>query len=240
MSARLERQRRRRRSGGAARVIIITLTVLVACMVIGVLSAIGYVVGIANSAPDLQSLRPQDPGNNTVVYASDGQTYGRALDTLALDVPIVAIEDQRFYQHKGVDFEGVIRAAIKNATSGKAVQGGSTLTMQLIRNIYASGTERTFKRKVREAKLAEELENVHPGRAGKEWILTKYLNSVPYGTNGGQTAVGIQAAARAYFDKPASKLTLPEAALLAGLPQAPSSYNPFKEPGRAIARRNDV
>jgi penicillin-binding protein 1A len=151
----------------------------------------------------------------------------------------VAIEDQRFYQHAGVDFEGVIRAALKNATSGKTVQGGSTLTMQLIRNIYISG-ERTFQRKVREAKLAEELENIHPGRAGKEWILTKYLNSVPYGTNGGQTAVGIAAAARAFFDKPASQLTLPEAALLAGLPQAPSAYNPFSQPGRAIARRNDV
>ncbi len=251
MSARLERQRRRRRRGGAARVIIITITVLIACMVIGVLSAVGYVVGIANSAPDLASLRPQDPGRNSVVYAADGQKLG----TIANDVlrtPIVsksmpqnvrdatvAIEDQRFYQHKGVDFEGVIRAALKNATSGKTVQGGSTLTMQLIRNIYISG-ERTFQRKVREAKLAEELENVHPGRAGKEWVLTKYLNSVPYGTNGGQTAVGIQAAARAFFNKPASQLNLQEAALLAGLPQAPSAYNPYSEPARAIARRNDV
>ncbi len=220
-------------------------------MVIGVLSAVGYVVGIANSAPDLASLRPQDPGRNSVLYAADGQRLGTiANDVLrtpisSKDMPqnvrdaTVAIEDQRFYQHKGVDFEGVIRAALKNATSGKTVQGGSTLTMQLIRNLYISG-ERTFQRKVREAKLAEELENVHPGRRGKEWILTKYLNSVPYGTNGGQTAVGIGAAARAFFDKPASRLTLPEAALLAGLPQAPSAYNPFSEPARAIARRNDV
>ncbi|MEA2148318.1 MAG: penicillin-binding protein [Solirubrobacteraceae bacterium] len=251
MSARLERQRRRRRRGGAARVIIITISVLVACCIIGVLSAIGYVVGLANSAPDLASLRPQDPGRLSTVYASDGQKLG-TIQNDVLRAPIqtkempqnvrdatVAIEDQRFYQHKGVDFEGVIRAALKNATSGKTVQGGSTLTMQLIRNIYISG-ERTFSRKVREAKLAEELENFHPGRAGKEWILTKYLNSVPYGTNGGQTAVGIQAAARAFFDKPASQLNLQEAALLAGLPQAPSAYNPFREPGRATARRNDV
>jgi penicillin-binding protein 1A len=251
MSARLERQRRRRRRGGAARVIIITISVLVACCIIGVLSAIGYVVGLANSAPDLASLRPQDPGRLSTVYAADGQKLG-TIQNDVLRAPIqtkempqnirdatVAIEDQRFYQHKGVDFEGVVRAALKNATSGKTVQGGSTLTMQLIRNIYISG-ERTFSRKVREAKLAEELENVHPGRAGKEWILTKYLNSVPYGTNGGQTAVGIQAAARAFFDKPASQLNLQEAALLAGLPQAPSAYNPFREPARATARRNDV
>jgi penicillin-binding protein 1A len=152
----------------------------------------------------------------------------------------VAIEDERFYQHRGVDFEGVDRAALQYARSGKTLQGGSTLTMQLIRTLYTGSREKTFKRKVREAKLAEELENVHSGRRGKAWILTKYLNSVPYGTNGGQTAVGIQAAARAFFDKPAKKLTLPEAALLAGLPQAPSAYNPFSEPGRAIARRNDV
>ncbi|MDX6678862.1 MAG: penicillin-binding protein, partial [Solirubrobacteraceae bacterium] len=152
--------------------------------------------------------------------------------------------DERFYQHRGVDFEGVVRAALKNATSGKTLQGGSTLTMQLIRALYtggsASGREKTFKRKVREAKLAEELENIHGGRAGKAWILTKYLNSVPYGTNGGQTAVGVQAAARAYFNKPASEMTLAESALIAGLPQAPSQYNPFRAPGEAIRRRNQV
>jgi penicillin-binding protein 1A len=252
MSARLERQRRRRRRGGAARVIIVTLAVLLACTIIGGLSAIGYVVGIANSAPDLTSLRPQDPGRISSVYAADGQKLG-IIQNDVLRIPVestqipqnirdatVAIEDQRFYQHKGVDFEGVIRAAFRNLSSGKTVEGGSTLTMQLVRNLYISGRERTFKRKVREAKLAEELENRHPGRKGKEWILTKYLNSVPYGTNGGQTAVGVQAAARAYFDKHAAQLTLPEAALLAGLPQAPSAYNPFREPGRAIARRNDV
>jgi penicillin-binding protein 1A len=248
----MERQRRRRRSGGAARVIIITLTVLAACVIIGVLSTVGYVVGLANSAPDLVSLSAQDPGRISTVYAADGQKLGIIQnDVLRIPIPsssipqnvrdaTVAIEDQRFYSHKGVDFEGVVRAALKNATSGKTVQGGSTLTMQLVRNIYISGRQRTFQRKVREAKLAEELENKHPGRAGKEWILTKYINSVPYGTNGGQTAVGIQAAARAFFDKRARDLTLPEAALLAGLPQAPSAYNPFREPGRAKARRNDV
>ncbi len=251
MSARLERQRRNRRRGGAARVIIITITVLVACAVIGALSAVGYVVGIANSAPDLASLRPQDPGRVSTVYAADGQKLG-IIQNDVLRIPIespsipqsirdatVAIEDERFYQHKGVDFEGVIRAAVRNASSGKTVEGGSTLTMQLVRNLYISG-ERTFKRKIREAKLAEELENKHPGREGKEWILTKYLNSVPFGTNGGQTAVGIQAAARAFFDKRAADLTLAESALLAGLPQAPSAYNPFREPARATARRNDV
>jgi penicillin-binding protein 1A len=252
MSARRERQRRRRRRGGAGRVIILTLAVLTAGSVIAVLSAVGYVVGIANSAPDLDTLAPQDPGRISTVLAADGSRLGFIQNDVlrftvaSAQIPqsmkdaTVAIEDQRFYQHRGVDFEGVVRAALKNATSGKTLQGGSTLTMQLIRALYTGSKEKTFKRKVREAKLAEELENIHSGRAGKSWILTKYLNSVPYGTNGGQTAVGVQAAARAYFNKPASQLTLPESALLAGLPQAPSQYNPFRAPGPAIARRNQV
>jgi penicillin-binding protein 1A len=225
---------------------------MVAAVVIAGLSAVGYVVGIANSAPELNSLRPQDPGRLSRVYAADGQQLG-IIQTDVLRIPItsnkipqnvrdatVAIEDERFYRHKGVDFEGVIRAAFKNASSGKTMQGGSTLTMQLIRTLYTGNREKTFERKVREAKLAEELENVHKGRRGKEWILTKYLNSVPYGTNGGQEAIGIEAAARAYFDKSASKLTLGESALLAGLPQAPSDYNPFRAEGAAVARRNEV
>jgi len=153
----------------------------------------------------------------------------------------VAIEDKRFYRHQGVDFEGVVRAAFKNVQSDQTVQGGSTLTMQLIKNLYTEDRARDgvegYKRKIREARLAEELENVHSGPEGKNWILTKYINSVPYGTVGGQEAVGIQAAARVYFNKRAADLTLPEAALLAGLPQAPSLYSPFRSPEAARARR---
>jgi penicillin-binding protein 1A len=253
MSARRERQRRRRRRGGAARVIIITVSVLVAISIIGALSAVGYIVGIANSAPDLKTLKPQAPGRYSIVFASDGETELGKISNDILSDPIrsdqmpqavrdatVAIEDQRFYRHKGVDFEGIVRAAFKNANSGKTIQGGSTLTMQLIRTLYTGDRDRSLKRKVREAKLAEELENAHPGRDGKKWILTKYLNSVPYGTNDGKQAIGIQAAARAYFNKPASRLSLAESALLAGLPQAPSDYNPFRAPGAATARRNEV
>lgn len=221
--------------------------------IIAALSAVGYVVGIANSAPDFRSLQPQDPGQFSTIYASDGKTELGKVSNDVLRIPIhsdkmpqnirdatVAIEDQRFYRHRGVDFEGVVRAAFKNANSGRTIQGGSTLTMQLIRTLYTGDRDRSLKRKVREAKLAEELENAHPGKEGKEWILTKYLNSVPYGTNDGKQAIGIQAASRAYFNKPAKDLTLPEAALLAGLPQAPSDYNPFREPQAATARRNEV
>ena len=147
----------------------------------------------------------------------------------------VAIEDQRYYHHKGVDYTGVVRAALKNLSSRKKVQGGSTITMQLIRNLYIT-QERTYQRKIREAKLAEELENEHT----KQWILDKYLNTVPFGTIGGQTAIGIQAASRMYFGKDVSNLKLDEAALLAGLPQAPSTYSPVRAPEKAMARRNEV
>ena len=139
----------------------------------------------------------------------------------------IAIEDERFYEHGGVDYEGIVRAAFKNLEAGKAVEGGSTITQQLVRNLYV-GRERTLERKIREARLAEELEDEH----SKRWILQSYLNSVPYGTVDGQTAVGVQAAAQTFFDKPAKNLTLEESALLAGLPQAPSELNPFQNPAR--------
>jgi penicillin-binding protein 1A len=215
------------------------------------LSAVGYVISIAASAPPLDSLKPRDLGSQSEVRAADGTRLG-FIQSNELRRPVpgtqipkvlkdatVAIEDQRFYHHKGVDYTGVIRAAVKNLSSHKTVQGGSTITMQLIRNLYIT-QERTYQRKIREAKLAEELENEHPGMTGKGWILDKYLNTVPYGTLGGQTAVGVQAASRMYFGKSVTDLTLPQAALLAGLPQAPSDYSPVRSPEAAEARRNEV
>src|SRR3954471_6859805 len=248
-----ERQRRRKsRSGGSSRAAFLTLGVLAACAAIGGLAVVGWVIGIMASAPALSSIKPVEQGAASVVYAADNQRLGFiTADTLRTPVgrdaipnnvrnATVAIEDRRFYSHKGVDVEGVFRAAVKNVSSRRTVEGGSTLTMQLIKNLYDPGKERTFTRKVREAKLAQELEESHPGIEGKRWILDRYLNSVPYGTLGGQTAVGVQAAARMYFGKPASRLTLAEAATLAGLPQAPSLYNPFRDEQRAISRRNEV
>ncbi|HEU4978804.1 MAG TPA: transglycosylase domain-containing protein [Solirubrobacteraceae bacterium] len=252
--SRRERKRRRERSkGGAHRAVFLTLGVLFTTATIGILAVVGWVIGIAASAPSLSSLRPKVQGALSVVYASDGHTRLGFIQSSVLRQPVaesqiplamrqatVAIEDRRFYQHGGVDFEGIIRAGIRNFTSHHTVQGGSTLTMQLIRNLYTHDDAKTYARKIREAKLADDLENEHPGRAGKEWILTKYLNNVPYGTVGGQTAYGVQAASRVFFDKPASQLTLPEAALLAGLPQAPSEYNPFLDSHAARVRRNAV
>ena len=198
-------------------------------MVVGILvvlagsAGVGYVVSIAASAPPLSSLKPKATAENTRVFAADGRPLGFIqADELHLplrseDIPqvvkdaTIAIEDERFYKHKGVDYEGVVRAAIKNFTSRKTVQGGSTITMQLVRSLYIS-SERTYTRKIREAKLAEELEDEH----SKEWILEKYLDSIPYGTVGGQSAIGIKAAAKIYFSKDLKDLNLQQAALLAG------------------------
>src|SRR3954468_14780575 len=251
--SRRERQRRmRRHRGKSSRAAFLVLGVLSTVGAIGVLAVVGWIVGIMASAPDLSTIKPVEQGSSSVVYAADGERLGFIqADTLRTPVPrggipvnvrnaTVAVEDRRFYSHKGVDVEGVFRAAVKNVSSRRTVEGGSTLTMQLIKNLYDPGKQRTFTRKVREAKLAQELEEEHPGIEGKRWILDRYLNSVPYGTLGGQTAVGVQAAARMYFGKPAARLTLPEAALLAGLPQAPSLYNPFRDRNRALSRRNEV
>ena len=158
------------------------------------------------------------------------------------DIPVdlrratVAIEDERFYKHDGVDLNAIVRAGIKNLESGKTVQGGSTITQQLVRALYIKDPKRDFARKIREAKLASELEDKH----SKTWILHNYLNSVPYGTVGGRTAIGVEAAAVTFFDKHARNLNLAESAMIAGLPQAPSQYNPFRNEQAAIQRRNEV
>ena len=143
----------------------------------------------------------------------------------------VSIEDRRFYQHGGVDYEGIARAAWKDVTAGKVVEGGSTITQQLVRNLYI-GQEKTLKRKVKEACLAIKLSSKWP----KSKILNEYLNTVYYGNH----AYGVEAASQTYFSKPASQLTLLESAMLAGLPQAPSIYDPFHSPQAALDRRDEV
>jgi penicillin-binding protein 1A len=216
----------------------------------GVVAA--WVYKTASSAPPLTSLKQRNPGSLTEVFASDGTRLGfiQADDLVqpvnskviphALKQATVAIEDQRFYKHQGVDYEGIVRAAYKNFTEHKTVQGGSTLTMQLVRNLYTEDRARNglkgLKRKIREARLAQELEEAHD----KNWVLTKYLNTVPYGTVGGQTAIGVGAAARVYFNKKVTDLTLRQAAMLAGMPQAPSQYSPVLNPQATKQRRNEV
>ena len=248
MSRRQRQKRRKQHNGGFRKGFLVALSVGIVAGFLGVLGVVGYIIGVAASAPSIDSLKPIDHGQTSVVYAADGKRLGfitsdelrtpvqYSVIPTALRQATVAIEDQRFYQHKGVDYEGILRAGLKNLESGSTVQGGSTITMQLVRNLYTGDRNRNFQRKIREAKLAEELEREH----NKTWILTNYLNNVSYGTVGGSTAVGVQAASRVFFDKPVSQLNLVEAATLAGLPQAPSLYNPFRDPRVAIKRRNNV
>jgi penicillin-binding protein 1A len=209
---------------------------------------VGYILAVAATAPNVDDLKPIDKGASSEIFAANGRRLG-FVQSSTIRTPIawedmptdlrnatVAIEDQRFYHHGGVDYESIVRAALRDITSGKKLQGGSTITQQLVRNLYIRSPKRDLKRKIREAKMASELEKSH----SKQWILEQYLNDVPYGTVDGQTAVGVEAAAETYFSKHAKDLKLDEAALIAGLPQAPSIYNPFQNPGAALARRNDV
>jgi penicillin-binding protein 1A len=245
MTAR-ERRKRRNRRGKKYRPLAIATVVLLTLGMIAGFSGIGYVVAIANTAPPLG--KPINRGLTSSVYADNGKLLGY-IQADEISTPVawkrlpqdckdatVAIEDERFYEHGGVDYTAIVRAAVRNATSGKTVQGGSTITMQLVRNLYIEAPRRDYKRKIREAKLASELESEH----SKTWILDQYLNTAPYGTVGGQSAMGMQAAAQTFFAKNASALSLSECATLAGLPQAPTDYNPFLNPSAAITRRNEV
>lgn len=144
---------------------------------------------------------------------------------------LLATEDRRFYQHHGVDPIGVLRAIFQNIRSGGVHEGGSTLTQQLARNIFLSN-ERSIQRKIKEALLAVKLEQ----QLNKKQILELYLNNIYFG----EGAYGVGAASSIYFGKAPEQLTLSESALLAGLPQAPSLYNPFTNPELAIKRRNEV
>ena len=155
------------------------------------------------------------------------------LDDIPLIVrrAVVAVEDRRFYSHSGVDFRALVRAAYVDATEGHVVEGGSTITEQYVKNRYL-GTDRTISRKVKEAILAWQLER----EMSKRDILAGYLNTVYFG----EGAYGIQAAAQTYFSEPASSLDVSQAALLAGLIRAPSTYDPVEHPDLALARRATV
>jgi len=208
-----------------------------------------WAVDVYNSAPPLSSLKPVQKGRSSAIYAADGSLIGfirassirqpvpsRALPQ-NLKYATVAIEDRNFFNHGAIDPAGIARAAWKDLLAGgKPVQGASTITQQLVRNLYIRDPEETIKRKLVEAHLAYEEEEAHT----KEWILTAYLNTAPYGTVEGETAVGAEAAAQTYYGKPARQLGLTEAAMIAGLPQAPSEYNPFLDPRAALERRNQV
>ncbi len=241
-------RRRQRRRGGFGSKLLIVFGAVFALIAIAVIAVTSWVLDVAADAPSLASCRPIDKGGNSAIYAADGTKLGLiASDEARTPVSIeripksvqlatVAIEDQRFYQHGGVDAEGILRAALKDLEAGEPVEGGSTITQQLVRNLCIANPERNLERKIVEAKLAIEYAKRH----SRKEVLGQYLNIASYGTIEGATAVGVQAASRIYFSKPVWRLRLPQAALLAGLPQAPSEYNPILNPTAARARRNQV
>jgi penicillin-binding protein 1A len=239
---RRRRARVRGRRHGRRNTAAVLLVLLIGVPVVLGLAALGATAAFRSSCT-LSSLRPVSIGQNSFVYAADGTLLGsipaernRQPVPLSRISPwmakaVIATEDRRFYQHGGVDYEGIIRAAWRDLSKGKVVEGGSTITQQVVRNLYISH-ERTFTRKVKEACLAIKLSQ----HWSKDRILATWMNQVYFGNH----AYGVEAAAQTYFSRPAKGLGMMQAALLAGLPQAPSLYDPFLYPKVALERRAHV
>jgi penicillin-binding protein 1A len=221
------------------RFIGISLALLAGAAAAGLL-AVGLVVVLAYpNLPSLDGLTTYQPKIPLRIYTADGVLMGefgeerRAIVSIT-DVPdelkhaIIAAEDERFYQHPGIDYLGVLRAAYANLVAGGRRQGASTITMQVARNFFLS-SEKTLTRKLYEALLAFKIEH----SLSKDKILELYINQIYLG----QRAYGFAAAAQTYFGKALPQLTIGEMAMLAGLPKAPSQYNPFVNPQRAKQRQ---
>jgi penicillin-binding protein 1A len=187
--------------------------------------------------------RPQADSRVSLVYAADGTPIGQFKEAesrvpidakeipLTMKVAVIAAEDHEFRQHSGVDWKGIVRAFWNDVRKRQLEQGGSTITQQLVKNLYTGG-DRTIVRKAKEALIAAQVERV----LDKDEILARYLNTVYMG----DSVFGVEAAAQSYFRKPAKELTLSEAALLAGVLPAPSRYSPRSHPESAEFKRNAV
>ena len=202
----------------------------------------GYVSYYRGQMPDVEQLKNYNPSLVTTIYDRKGNPAAeffveRRILLKYEEIPALmkkatlAIEDDKFFQHGGIDVMGIFRAAAVNLKAGEVVQGGSTITQQVAKVMFLS-RERTFARKIKELIIAIELER----HLAKEEILEVYLNQIYYGHG----CYGVEAASRLYFDKPAKELTLGEMALLAGLPKAPNSYSPFNNQKGAVHRRGLV
>jgi penicillin-binding protein 1A len=227
----------------------VLLMLVLTSAVVGIGVAAYFFREAAIHLPNIDSLLDYSPGGVTEIYATDkdpktGQYYllGRVFNQNKQFCPIteipkvlqdatVSIEDERFYSHRGIDLQGIARAFYRDVRSERVEEGGSTLTQQLARNMYLT-QRRTASRKLKEILLALEMEKNY----SKEQILELYLNVVAYGGNN----YGVKAASETYFGKQPKDLTLPEAALIAGLPKSPNGYFPFHHPAAAIKRRNNV
>jgi penicillin-binding protein 1A len=235
--SRLRRVQAGRKAGVAVLVAVAVLAVLLAGA-----AASGRAVLLDTCS--LNALAPVGLGQNSFLYADNGTLLGVVpssvyrqplrLDQISpyLRTGTVAIEDRRFWHHGALDYQGILRALYSDVAAGRIVQGGSTITQELVRNLYIGNASRTLSRKVKEACLAIKLAQVW----SKPRILNAYLNEVFYG----QAAHGAQAAAETFFSTRAQDLSLAQSALLAGLPQAPTVYDPLLHPAAAMERRDEV
>jgi penicillin-binding protein 1A len=214
--------------------------VFLLCLSIALGATAGVLFVYNSDLPQVNSLEDTHPSLITEVYSDDGHIIGSfALERRTIvtwdEIPpvmrdaITSVEDQNFFQHWGIDFYGIARAGLKDLMAGRVVEGGSTLTQQLSKNLFLT-PERTFRRKIQEAMLAIQIERFYT----KEQILTMYCNLHFMGH--GQ--YGFAAAAEYYFGKKLKDLNIEEAAMLAAIPRSPPNYSPINHPARALMRRN--
>src|SRR4029077_3402650 len=211
--------------------------------VVAVAAVAGLLWHYSQSLPDYSQLQDYEPAGMTRVHASDGSLLAEYARERRLYLPIqavpklvtsafIAAEDKNFYEHGGIDFSGIARAAmlyIQTYGSGRRPQGASTITQQVAKNFLLTN-EVSLQRKVKEALLSLKIERTY----SKEKILELYLNEIYLGVG----AYGVAAASLLYFDKSVHELSIAEAAYLAALPKAPNNYHPFRRREEAIARRN--
>ena len=231
-----ERKQKRRRMA------LIVLAVLSALIALAYFQTRHYLLKDLPSLPDKRTMWELNLKPNMTLLDKDGNEIGHRGPYIGKPMKLgqmpsyvgdafLAIEDERFYEHAGIDNKAILRALFENTRSGEKSQGGSTLTQQLVKNIILS-PEKSYRRKFQEAVLARDMEAV----LSKPEILELYINRIPMGPR----VFGVEAAAQKYFGKSAEDITLSEAAMLAGLPQAPSRYNPLEHYERALTRSNLV
>jgi len=229
----------RRTSGIISRLFRWSLWALVFSGIAGALSLVGLYLYMSKDLPKISSLNDYQPPIISTVYADDNRKIAEFYKERRIVLPLsdmpemlldafIAAEDSRFYKHQGIDLISIARAFFKNLKAGTIVQGGSTITQQVTKSFLLT-PERSFNRKIKEAILAYRIDK----QFSKQDILYLYLNQIYLGHG----AYGVEAASENYFGKSASDLDLAECAMLAGLPQAPSRYSPFKFPQRAKERQ---